>query len=74
MMHLLPKVLTLSLAILVSGAYVSPAAAQFYLQLNLVSYGAVPANITDARVVNAWGLVSGPATPWLIPSANVAPM
>jgi len=64
MMHLLPKVLTLSLIILVSGVYVSPAAAQFYLQLNLVSDGAVPANITDARVVNAWGLVSGPATPW----------
>jgi len=41
--HLLRKVLTLALAILVSGVYVSPAAAQFYLQLNLVSDGAVPA-------------------------------
>jgi uncharacterized protein (TIGR03118 family) len=39
---------------------------QFYLQHNLISDGFVPADITDANLVNAWGLVSGPTTPWWI--------
>jgi uncharacterized protein (TIGR03118 family) len=39
---------------------------QFYLQHNLVSDGAVPADHTDPNMVNAWGLVSGPTTPWWI--------
>src|SRR4051794_13078915 len=39
---------------------------QFYLQHNLLSDGFVPADHIDANVVNAWGLVSGPATPWWI--------
>jgi uncharacterized protein (TIGR03118 family) len=43
-----------------------PAAAQFYAQHNLVSDGAVEADLTDPNVVNAWGLVSGPTTPWWI--------
>ena len=37
---------------------------QFYLQHNLVSDGFVPADHTDTNLVNAWGLVAGPTTPW----------
>ncbi len=39
---------------------------QFYLQHNLISDGFVPADITHSNTVNAWGLVSGPTTPWWI--------
>src|SRR5712664_1090883 len=51
--------------ILVLGS-VQPAAAQFYTQHNLVSDGFVPADHPDPNLVNAWGLVSGPTTPWWI--------
>lgn len=44
----------------------SAAPSQFYLQHNLISDGFVPADITHANLVNAWGLVSGPTTPWWI--------
>ena len=47
-------------------AGVSPGPTQFYAQRNLVSDGAVPADHTNTDVVNAWGLVSGPTTPWWI--------
>jgi uncharacterized protein (TIGR03118 family) len=43
-----------------------PGPSQFYLQHNLVSDGFVPADITDSNLVNAWGLVAGPTTPWWI--------
>ena len=39
---------------------------QFYLQHNLISDGFVPADHTDTNLVNAWGLVAGPTTPWWI--------
>ena len=39
---------------------------QFYAQHNLVSDGFVPADHPDPNLVNAWGLVSGPTTPWWI--------
>src|SRR5438132_1906582 len=39
---------------------------QFYAQHNLVSDGAVPAAHTNTDVVNAWGLVSSPTSPWWI--------
>ena len=39
---------------------------QFYAQHNLVSDGFVPADHHDPNLVNAWGLVSGPTTPWWI--------
>ena len=42
------------------------ALSQFYAQHNLLSDGAVPADLTNSAVVNAWGLVSGPTTPWWI--------
>src|SRR2546426_4664311 len=43
-----------------------PAAAQFYAQHNLVSDGAVSAGLVDPNLVNAWGLVSSPTSPWWI--------
>jgi len=39
---------------------------QFYTQHNILSDGFIPADHTDANLVNAWGLVSGPTTPWWI--------
>ncbi len=54
----------LSLTLLVLLA--RPAAAQFYTQHNLVSDGAVPADLVDPNMVNAWGLVSAPTSPWWI--------
>ena len=57
-------ILLLSVVLLLGG--VQPAGAQFYAQHNLVSDGAVPADLVDPNLVNAWGLVSGPTTPWWI--------
>ena len=45
---------------------VGPGLSQFYAQHNLVSDGFIPADHTDSNLVNAWGLVSGPTTPWWI--------
>ncbi len=53
------------LVVLTFGS-VQPAAAQFYTQHNLVSDGAVPADLVDPRLVNAWGLASSPTSPWWI--------
>ena len=39
---------------------------QFYLQHNILSDGFVAADLTDSKVVNAWGLDAGPTTPWWI--------
>jgi len=47
-------------------AGVSRGPTQFYAQHNLVSDGTIPADHTNTDVVNAWGLVSGPTTPWWI--------
>jgi uncharacterized protein (TIGR03118 family) len=37
-----------------------------YTVRNLVSDGSVPAERTDANLVNAWGLTAGPTTPWWV--------
>src|SRR5512146_278880 len=37
-----------------------------YLQRNLVSDGFVPAEHTDPHLVNGWGIVRGPTTPWRV--------
>ena len=37
-----------------------------YTVTNLVSNGAVPAKFTDASLVNPWGLVAGPTTPFWV--------
>jgi uncharacterized protein (TIGR03118 family) len=39
---------------------------QFYAQHNLLSDGAIAADLVNSDVVNAWGLVAGPTTPWWI--------
>jgi len=43
-----------------------PRPSQFYSQHNLISNGTIPADLTDPNLINAWGLVSGPTTPWWI--------
>jgi uncharacterized protein (TIGR03118 family) len=48
------------------AAKTAPGPSQFYAQHNLVSDGFVPADHINPDVVNAWGLVSGPTTPWWI--------
>src|SRR2546430_7764907 len=35
-------------------------------QTNLIADGAEPAAVIDPNLVNAWGLVAGPTTPWWI--------
>src|SRR5438552_2317032 len=45
---------------------VRPATAQFYTQYNLISDGSVPGTLVDPNLVNAWGLASGPTSPWMI--------
>lgn len=47
-----------------ANAPMLPGPSQFYLQHNLISDGFVPADHLDSNLVNAWGLVSGPTTPW----------
>jgi uncharacterized protein (TIGR03118 family) len=48
-------------------AAATPAAEQnAYVQHNLVSDGSVPADHTDANLVNAWGLTSLPGSPWWV--------
>src|SRR6266496_1587667 len=53
----------LSTALIVAA---QPAAAQFYSQHNLVSDGAVPADLVDASLVNAWGLTASATSPWWV--------
>ena len=48
------------------GAPAAPAASRFYQQHNLASDGTVPADLIDPNLVNAWGLVSSPTSPWWI--------
>jgi uncharacterized protein (TIGR03118 family) len=54
----------LSLAVLLGGAH--PAAAQFYLQHNLVSDLPGVADLQDDSLVNSWGLVSSAASPFWV--------
>src|SRR5437870_2270890 len=48
------------------GVPAAGAASRFYRQHNLVSDGSVPADLVDTNLVNAWGLVSSPMSPWWI--------
>ena len=52
--------------ITVSATAVAPSKSQFYAQHNLISSGTIPADHNDPNLVNAWGLVAGPTTPWWI--------
>jgi uncharacterized protein (TIGR03118 family) len=49
-----------------ANAPLVPGPSQFYLQHNLISDGFVPADLTHANLVNAWGLDAGPTSPWWI--------
>jgi len=54
----------LSFAVLLSGAH--PAAAQFYLQHNLVSDLPGVADLQDDSLVNSWGLVASTNSPFWV--------
>ena len=54
------------LATVLTIGVASPASAQFYKQHNLVSDGAVSADLTDPDLVNAWGLVASATSPWWV--------
>ncbi len=41
-----------------------------YTVTPLVSNGGVPANSVDPNLVNAWGLVAGPTSPWWVNAAD----
>jgi len=64
--------IVLALIIYTSGYRSSHAAnapfgpTQFYAQHNILSDGFNPADHTNSNVMNAWGLVAGPTTPWWI--------
>src|SRR5437870_2720990 len=62
--NILTAIVLLSVVLVLGGVH--PATAQFYAQHNLVSDGAVPADLVDPNLVNAWGLVSSPTSPWWI--------
>src|SRR2546425_12745433 len=49
-----------------ASAGLAAVASRFYEQHNLVSDGAVPADLVDAALVNAWGLVASATSPWWI--------
>jgi len=59
------------------GAFAVPAAAQHYVQKNLVSNIALPANsdgtavIVDPGLVNAWGATRSATGPWWISDNNI---
>ncbi len=53
----------LAVVLAFAGLTVSAAAETFYQQKNLVSDGFVPADHTDANVINAWGIAFNPFGP-----------
>jgi uncharacterized protein (TIGR03118 family) len=57
---------TLAVAAAVLAAATPAAEQNAYVQHNLVSDGSVPADHTDANLVNAWGLTSLPGSPWWV--------
>jgi uncharacterized protein (TIGR03118 family) len=48
------------------AAGLAGAQSPFYKQHNLVSDGAVPADLVDPTLVNAWGLVASATSPWWV--------
>jgi uncharacterized protein (TIGR03118 family) len=57
-------ILLLSVVPIFGGMH--PAAAQFYVQHNLISDQTGQAPLVDPNLVNAWGLVSSATSPWWI--------
>jgi uncharacterized protein (TIGR03118 family) len=68
MHRLVPVALVTAIAAVLFGVGAAPAAPPggSYTVTPLVSNGGVPAPLTDAHLVNAWGLVAGPMTPWWV--------
>jgi uncharacterized protein (TIGR03118 family) len=64
------RILTVAAMLAVAAAVLAaatPAAERnAYVQHNLVSDGFLPADHTDANLVNAWGLTSLPGSPWWV--------
>ncbi|HYT73717.1 MAG TPA: TIGR03118 family protein, partial [Vicinamibacterales bacterium] len=63
-MRPLNSVASLAAALALGAA--APAQAQFYAQHNLVSDGAVPADLVDPNLVNAWGLTASGTSPFWV--------
>lgn len=62
-----PAVLAILIVIFAICVLPQPMAAQAYSQQNLVSNSsAIPANTVDPLMVNPWGLVQGPTTPFWV--------
>src|SRR5437870_1114852 len=59
-------VVSVGVFLVLTLALPSSARAQFYAQHNLVTDGFVSADLVDHNLVNAWGLVSSPTSPWWI--------
>jgi uncharacterized protein (TIGR03118 family) len=59
-------ILTNRAARIKASAAVAAGPSQFYAQHNILSDGFIAADHTDPNLVNAWGLVAGPTTPWWI--------
>jgi uncharacterized protein (TIGR03118 family) len=59
------SLLVLGISAMLTIGSASPATAQ-YVQHNLVSDGAIPANVTDSSLVNAWGLAASSTSPWWV--------
>jgi len=53
-------------AIVIALAATAAADAGGYVVKPLVSNNGVPGTLTDTNLVNAWGLVAGPTTPWWV--------
>lgn len=66
--RLLASVIVLPLLLLLAlpAAAFAQSSQGFYQQTNLVSDLAGLAQFTDSNLVNSWGLVHGPATPWWV--------
>jgi uncharacterized protein (TIGR03118 family) len=56
----------LAAAIAAVAAQSARSAAGGYIITNLVSDGTIPAQHTDANLVNGWGITAGPTTPWWV--------
>src|SRR6266550_3060766 len=64
-MHSRNLLVGVSVVALAIGA-ARPASAQVYKQHNLVSDGAIAADLVDPDLVNAWGLAASASSPWWV--------
>src|SRR5262249_52841714 len=59
------SIVAVGLAFVVSLGAAGPPE-QWYEQHNLVSDGALPADLVDSALVNAWGLAASSSSPWWV--------